>query len=314
MTVAPGRALVISAIALSLVLTGCFGIGRDDGDGGRGAKADPRAVRIASFDFTESVVVAEIYAQALERAGIPVVRRLRLAAREEIQPALEQGLIDLLPEYTGTALTFLDRSVGRATADAEATYRHLQAAFAERNMTTLAPAPASTQNALAVTRLTAERNGLRRVSDLVPVAARMVLGGPPECPQRPFCQPGFESVYGLRFRSFMALDAAGPLTVGALQSGQVDVALLFTTTPEVETSGFVLLEDDRRLQPAENVVPVVRTTVADRYRGQLAAVLDPVSAVMTQDDLRQLNKQVDLDGHTPAEVARLWLSLRATPR
>jgi osmoprotectant transport system substrate-binding protein len=231
-----------------------------------------------------------------------------------VEPALEQGLVDLVPEYTGTALTFLDGEVGRATSDRDATYSLLRAAFARRGITTLAPAPASNQNALAVTRATADHLGLRRVSDLVPVAPTLVLGGPPECPHRPFCQAGFETVYGLRFKSFQPLDAGGPLTVGALEANEVDVGVLFTTTPQVDTAGFVLLEDDRALQPAENVVPVARTAVFARYAGRLATVLDPISALLTQDGLRHLNKQVEIDARPPADVVRAWLDLRTSRR
>src|SRR4051812_25070034 len=238
-------------MALCLFVTGC--------GGGRTNAARPdTAVRVASFDFAESKVLAELYAQALERAGIPVVRRIGLASREEVEPALEQGMVDLVPEYTGTALTFLGAGGQPATSDAAATYGRLQSAFAGRGVTALVPSPAADQNALAVMRATADRFHLSRVSDLAPVASSLVLGGPPECPQRQFCLPGLMSVYGLRFKSFRPLDTAGPLTVGALQGNEIDVALLFTTTAEVDTAGFVLLEDDRGLQPADNVVPVVR--------------------------------------------------------
>jgi osmoprotectant transport system substrate-binding protein len=302
MTPSWGRALVTSAIGLLLALTGCSG-----GDAGRGSRSSGAAVRVGSFDFAESKLLGELYAQAIERAGIPVTRHIGLGAREEVEPALEQGAVDLVPEYTGTALTFLDGGGHRATADAEGTYRLLQAAFATRGVTTYATSPAADQNALAVSRATADGLRLQRVSDLSPVSPTLVLGGPPECPQRQFCLPGLEARYGLRFKSFVPLDAGGPLTVGALQGNEIDVALLFTTTPEVDTAGFVLLEDDLGLQPAENVVPVVRSSVAGRYGDPLAASVDAVSAQLTSADLRGLNHQVAVEGRTPAAAARAWL-------
>jgi osmoprotectant transport system substrate-binding protein len=292
-------------MCLCLALVGCGG-----GDSG-GGRVDPDAIRVASFDFTESHVVAELYAQVLERAGIPVVRHMRLGSRESVEPALEQDVVDLVPEYTGTALTFLDRGGRRATADADSTYRLLKEAFAARGVIVLARSPASNQNALAVTSATAARLHLSQISNLEAVAPTLTFGGPPECQQRQFCLPGFEAVYGLRFKAFRPLDAAGPLTVAALQGNEVDVALLFTTTPQVASENFVLLEDDRGLQPADNVVPVVRRAVVDRYGDRVAAALDPISTRLTSDDLRSLNGQVDVDGRTPAQAARAWLDAQA---
>lgn len=300
-----GRALVASVTCLCLALAGCGG-----GDAGDGS-VDADAVRVASFDFTESHVVAELYAQALERAGIPVVRRMRLAARESVEPALEQDVVDLVPEYTGTALTFLGRGGQRASSDADATYRLMKEAFAARGIVALAPSPARNQNALAVTSATAARLHLSQISNLQPVASTLTFGGPPECQQRQFCLPGFEAVYGLRFKAFRPLDAAGPQTVAALQGNEVDVALLFTTTPQVDTQNFVLLEDDRGLQPADNVVPVVRQEVVQRYGDRLGAVLDPISTRLSSDDLRFLNGQVDVHGRTPRQAARAWLDENA---
>jgi osmoprotectant transport system substrate-binding protein len=297
----------MSATAFCLLLAACGGQPRAAG----GTKA---GVRVASFDFAESRVLAELYAQALERAGIPVVRRFGLASREEVEPALEQGVVDLVPEYTGTALTFLDAGGHRATADASATYVLLQSAFAARGVTTLAQSPAADQNALAVSRATADRLQLSRVSDLSRAASTLVLGGPPECPQRQFCLPGLAEVYGLHFKSFRPLDAAGPLTVGALQGNEIDVALLFTTTPEVDTAGFVLLDDDRGLQPADNVVPVVRRAVIERFGSRVSEALDPLSAQLTSADLRGLNHEVAVEGKTPAAVARAWMDRHPTGR
>src|SRR4051794_14854516 len=233
----------MSATAFCLLLAACGGQPRAAG----GTKA---GVRVASFDFAESRVLAELYAQALERAGIPVVRHIGLASREEVEPALEQGMVDLVPEYTGTALTFLEAGGQPATSDAAATYSRLQSAFASRGVTALVPSPAADQNALAVTRATADRLHLSRVSDLSPVASSLVLGGPPECPQRQFCLPGLTSVYGLRFKSFRPLDTAGPLTVGALQGNEIDVAPLFTPTARGDTAGVGPPQEDRRPPPA----------------------------------------------------------------
>ncbi len=298
--VGPVRRLAISLLAFALVAGAC---------GGTEAPAGPAdGVTVAAFGFTESRILAELYAQAMEAKGIPVRRALDLASREVVEPALEQGVVDFVPEYSGTALEFLNRAAGQATADVAATYGLLRAAFSTRGVTTLEPAPAQDQNALAVTKETATRLGLSKVSDLVPVAHDLVLGAPPECPERRFCLAGLTAVYGLSFREFRALDAGGPLTLGALEGNEIDVGLLFTTSPALATSGLVLLADDKGLQPAENVVPVVRTAVLERYGDTLSNAANAVSRLLTTQDLIELNRRVDVDGDTPSEAAGAWLA------
>jgi osmoprotectant transport system substrate-binding protein len=287
---------------MGLVLQAC--------GGGRPATSGGDAVTVAAFGFSESRILAELYAQAMEGKDIPVQRALDLASREVVEPALEQGVVDFVPEYSGTALEFLNRGAGQATSDPEATYRLLSDAFAERGITALAPAPAQDQNAVAVTRATAERLRLTRVSDLRPVAPALVFGAPPECPERRFCLAGLTTVYGLSFKEFRPLDAGGPLTIGALEGEEIDVGLLFTTSPAVATSDLVLLEDDLGLQPAENVVPVIRTPVLERYGDTLRQAVDEVSLRLTTEELVGLNRRVEVDGVTPAEAARVWLDHR----
>lgn len=300
--VGPVRRLAIPLLAFAVVLAACSG---DDPPADRGA-----GVTVAAFGFSESRILAELYAQAMEAKGIAVRRSLDLASREVVEPALEQGVVDFVPEYSGTALEFLNRAAGQATSDPEVTYGLLRAAFTTRGVTTLAPAQAQNQNALAVTRGTATRLELSRVSDLEPVAQELVFGGPPECPERRFCMAGFTEVYGLSFEEFRPLDAGGPLTVGALEGNEIDVGLLFTTSPAVATSGLVLLADDLGLQPAENVVPVVRTEVLQRHGDVLADAVNAVSRLLTTEELLGLNRRVDVDGETPAAAARAWLAMR----
>ena len=274
----------------------------------------PAGVTVAAFGFTESHILAELYAQAMEAKGIPVRRAFDLASREVVEPALEQGAVDLVPEYSGTALEFLNRGAGQATSDPAATYGLLRAAFSTRGVTTLDPAPAQNQNAVAVTETTAQHLRLTNVSDLRPYADDMVFGGPPECPERRFCLAGLVAVYGLAFKEVRALDAGGPLTIGALEGDEIDVGLMFTTSPAIATSRLVLLADDGGLQPAENVVPVVRSSVLERYGDPLSEAVNAVSSQLTTKELVALNRRVDLDGQTPHEAARAWLSLRGLGR
>jgi osmoprotectant transport system substrate-binding protein len=268
---------------------------------------DHRAIRIASFNFPESELLAQLYAQALAAAGFPVELNLDLGPRELVEPALERGLVGFVPEYAGSALDFVSLGRSAATADAARTHELLRVAMAARDVAVLDAAPAQNQNGFAVTEETAQAYGLRAVSDLAPVAADMTFGGPVECPQRPLCLQGLRTVYGLRFESFAALDASGPLTAAGLTSGQVDVALVFTTDAYVDANHFVVLDDDRGLEPAENITPMVRRDVIDRFGRGFVDVVNAVSAKLTTPDVRLLNGELTLGEGTPATVARTWL-------
>jgi osmoprotectant transport system substrate-binding protein len=266
------------------------------------------AITVASFEFPESVVLGEIYAQALEAGGFDVERQLGIGPRELVEPSLERGLVELVPEYAGSALDFLAGGESLATSDEGLTHARLVDAFAERGVDVLTPAPAQNRNGFAVTRATAERHGLETISDLGAIDEDLAFGGPPECPARPLCLEGLESTYGLRFDRVLTLDAGGSLTVSALSAGTVDVALLFTTDAAIDENDFVLLEDDRGLQPAENVTPVVRGEVVERHGDRFVGVVDGVSRLITTEELRALNASVTLEGESPERVAAAWLA------
>ena len=270
------------------------------------------AITVASFNFSESVLLAELYAQALEAAGYRVERELDLGTRELVAPALAKGLVELVPEYSGSALEFW-AGVGSASPDALATSAALADSLERHGIVALEPSRAQDQNGFAVTAGTAAEFDLHALGDLEPVAAELTFGGPPECPTRPLCLLGLEATYGIRFAAFVPLDGGGPLTVAALRAGNVDVALLFTSDGAIDANGFVLLEDDRYLQPAENVTPVLRAEVLERFGDGVAEVLDAVSAELTTEDLRAMNAAVTV-GHTPAEVAQTWLTARGLGR
>jgi len=269
---------------------------------------DDDAITVASFNFPESVLLAQLYGQALRSAGFRVEFALDLGARELVEPALQRGLVEFVPEYAGSALEFV-AGEGSASPDERATHRALARAMASRGLTVLAPSPAQDQNGIVVTKETATRYGLHAISDLGPVAPQMAFGGPPECRERALCLAGLTSVYGLRFESFVPLDQGGALTVAALQAGQVQAALLFTSDGQIDAHGFVLLEDDRHLQPAENVTPIVRTDALTRFGPRLAEVTNAVSAALTTEDLQRMNGDIAA-GAAPAAVAAGWLAER----
>ncbi len=264
------------------------------------------AITIASFNFPESVLLAELYAQALESSGLAVQRHLDIGTRELVEPALERGLVEFVPEYAGSALEFVS-GTGTASADETVVHRDLTQVLGDRGIAVLRAAPAQDQNGIVVTRTTAERYGLRSVSDLAPVAADLTFGGPRECPSRPLCLQGLQSRYGLAFKGFVPLDEGGPVTVAALEAGQVQVALMFTSNGAIEANGLILLRDDRHLQPAENVTPVVRSEVLARLGPGLADVANAVSAALTTEELRRMNAEMAA-GASPRTVARAWLS------
>jgi osmoprotectant transport system substrate-binding protein len=264
-------------------------------------------ITVGSFDFPESVLLAEIYGQALAAASFPVRVLPDLGPRELVEPALMNGLVQVVPEYAGSALEFISLGHRSATADVEATNRALASSLAGRGLLAARPAAAQDANAIVVTAATAARYGLRSIADLASVAPRLVFGGPAECPERAYCLRGLQRAYGLHFKSFVPLDAGGPLTLLALLAGDIAVALLFTTNPSVSARHLVVLADDRGLQPAENITPVLSRDAVARYGARLLTVLDAVSARLTTGSLRALDAQVELAGHQPRQVAREWL-------
>jgi osmoprotectant transport system substrate-binding protein len=276
--------------------------------GGHEAPSVPaEGVAVASFNFAESRLVAEIYAQALEDEGIPVRRELDLGPRELVFPALRQGRVDIVPEYLGSALTAAAPAATVDRSDPEAVRTALAAAIQPWDLRLLGYADAQNQNGLVVTRATAERLDLRTVSDVGPVARRLTVGGPPECPSRRYCLEGLADVYGLRFAAFVPL--ARQSYVGqALEDYVIDLGVLFTTDGALAGDDLVVLDDDRGLQPAENLVPMVRSDILAAADGtRVAGALDEVSQRLTTASLRFLNWRVSVAGNDPASEARAWL-------
>ena len=197
------------------------------------------AITIGSFDFSESEVLAQLYGQALQAKGYDVTFEPARGPRELLLPALQQGVIELLPEYAGTALQFV--SLGSVTPSPEpaATNLALRQALAGTKVEALDAAPAENSNRFVVTRATADRYGLDKLSDLQPLASSLRFGGPPECPSWPFCLEGLRRTYQVGFESVLSLDAGGPLTHSALRDDYVDVALLFSTDPALSADGLV---------------------------------------------------------------------------
>lgn len=290
-----------------MVLAVLFVAGACGGDDEPAAPASedqgPRLV-VASFGFVESEILATIYGKALEAGGIDVTYRLRLGTREVVGPALEKGEVDLVPEYAGNLLVFLDPAASEPGDDLDATIAKLRPRAASRGVTLLEPSQAANGDVLAMSRSKAAALHVISVSDLAGKSEDLVLGGPPECPQRTTCLKGLQEVYGLRFADFRALDTAGPITVRSLIDGEVDVARLFSSDPAIFANDFVVLQDDKGIQPVGNVVPVIRTAVRT---DQIASIVNGVSSKLTGEDLVEFNRRVEVEGESPAAVASGWL-------
>jgi osmoprotectant transport system substrate-binding protein len=273
----------------------------------RGPGSGSAVITVGSFDFPESVLLAYLYADVLAGRGYPVRVLPDLGTRELVDPALMAGLIQLVPEYTGSALEFASLGRVHATANVAATDAALARSVASRGLVTGRQAAAQDGNAIVVTAATAARYRLRTIADLARVARRLVFGGPPECPERLYCLPGLRLSYGVRFREFVPLDAGGPLTRQALAAGDINVALLFTTDPAIRARHLVVLADNHDLQPAENVVPVLRRATVSRYGPGLLAAVNTLSARLSTAALSGLDARVEQDGLAPRAVAERWV-------
>lgn len=292
------RAFGAAFVVLALVVAAC-------GDGsGEGNNVDGPTINVASFNFPESVVLAEIYAQALEANDYPVERNLNLGSRELIFPDLESGAIGFIPEYLGSAI-----SVGfeeNAPTDVDEAMETLTGLFGDIGVTVLDPAPGQDQNAFVVTADFAAANGVASVQDLAD-AGEITFAGPPECEERTTCYAGLVETYGLSNLSFEAIQE-GSARVAALEAGEIDVALLFSTQPVIVEKGFVSLTGTEEIVPPENVVPVINTEVVDAYGDDLIELINSISAKITTEALLDLNGRIELEAQNPEDVAADFLT------
>jgi osmoprotectant transport system substrate-binding protein len=298
------RRTIFAALVAVAVLAAACGGGTTPGTSG--TKPD---VIVGSTNFYEQITLGELYAQILEANGYKVTKKFNLGPRDIVYPALKTGQIDVLPEYLATLLAFVDKDgkVAKPTTDKNETLTGLRKALEPDGLTALDAADATDQNGFVVTKDTASAKSLKKISDLAPYAKDMILGGPAECPTRPFCLLGLKNVYGLTFKDFKPLDVGGPLTVAALEGKQIDVGLILTSDPSIVARGFVLLEDDKHLQLADNLAPVVRNALLQKDDGTIKRLLNSISAKLSQAELNDMNKLVAVDKKDSKDVAAAWL-------
>lgn len=260
-------------------------------------------VTIGSTNFPEQVIVANLYADALEKAGIKTNLRVNLGTRKAVEPALAAGALDLYPDYAGSLLIYLVPSDTAKATQLSTDIPALQKALGKHGAEVLKPAPAVDQNVFAVTKQTAAKYHLTTLSSLKRVAGKLTLGAPPECPSYYYCLPGLEKVYGIHFRNVVSTDESGPVTVAYLRNGRVQVAELFSSDGAIAEYGFVQLVDNKHLQPADHVIPVIRKSVASTT---VVKAINAVSAKLTTAQLRKLNLEVSNSHKNPAAVAAAW--------
>jgi osmoprotectant transport system substrate-binding protein len=313
-----------AALLMSLFVVLALGACGDDDDSGGGDSAKPAEeapaagtiqkndqnastkLVIGSKNFTEQKVLGEIYAQALEAAGYEVSTELNLGDEKTALKALEQGDISAYPEYTGTALlSFFGYTADEIPKDGLVAFAKAKEGFAKKDLTALPLTPFTSSNEVAVTKETADKYGLQKISDLSKVADKLTLYGSPECRQRLDCKLGLEKVYGLKFKKFVPVDIA--LRHEVLAKGQADVSIVFTTDPQIKREGEVLLEDDKGMFPPYNSTLVVRNDVISKAGPDLESTVTLVSKGLTDEVMQELNARVDLDKKTPDVVAGEYL-------
>ncbi|OLE26190.1 MAG: glycine/betaine ABC transporter substrate-binding protein [Catenulispora sp. 13_1_20CM_3_70_7] len=264
--------------------------------------AQTDSIVVGSANFQESVVLADIYAEALKAKGVKVSTKLNIGSRETYIPALKDGSIDLLPEYSGVLLQYFDT---KATAVSSTdVYAALQTAVPS-GLTVLDQSSAEDKDAIVVSKDVAAKYHLTSIADLAAVAGKLTLGGPPEFKTRPDGVPGLKADYGVTFGSYKTLDAGGPLTVNALKNGQIDAGDIFTTDPSITQNGFVVLADPKFEFAAQNVLPLINKSKAS---DTVKTTLNAVSAKLDTKTLIDLLTKVVSDKQDPDATAKAWLT------
>jgi osmoprotectant transport system substrate-binding protein len=271
-----------------------------------GAAASKPTIVIGSTNFEEQAIVSNIWADVLKKAGYQVTVEPALGTRAIVVPAIEKGQISLEPDYAASLLGFLHGGTPQAAGNTISTAIPAdKKALASFGVTVLPASKALDTNVFAVTKATAKKYHLTTLSSLKPYASKMTLGGPPECPTFAGCQPGLKKTYGLNFAGFKSLDEAGPLSVAALKNGEVQVVELFSSDGNVVSNNFVALTDNKHLEGADYIVPVIRKAV---NTAGVAKLLNDIDAKLTTAAISKLNLDVTSKQEQPPAVAQAWVT------
>lgn len=301
----PRRTLRTAALALTLVgglgLSACGGGGDplSESSSSEGGSAAAGEIVVGSADFSESILLANIYAGALNAEGVDASTKTGIGSREVYLKALEEGSIDVVPEYTGNLALYYDKSFSET--DPDKTYAGLEKVLPD-GLAALEKSAAEDNDSIVVTKEMADSKKLQSIEDLAPIADELTLGAPSEFKTRAQGIPGLKKTYGIEFKTFRPLKP-GQATNGALKNGQIQAANIFSTDPAIVENDFVVLEDTKKLFGSQNIVPLVRTEAEE----QVSKTLDAVSAKLTTEKLQALLKRTDIDKEDPDKVAEDFL-------
>jgi osmoprotectant transport system substrate-binding protein len=290
-------ALGAVVVGAALALSGCASSDPLDSGSSNPGDGGSETIVIGSQAYYSNEIIAEIYAQALENAGFEVERNFNIGQRDAYIPAIDNGSIDLFPEYTGNLLQFYDNTATATTPDE--VYAALKDALPD-GLTVLDQSPATDQDSYNVTKAFADQYGLTSIADLASVDVPIVLGGAPELEKRPYGPTGLKDTYGVTVQ----FQATGDTTVEDLVAGTVNLADVYSADPRIQTDDLVTLDDPEGLFLASNVVPLVNEDVAD----EIADVINAVSAKLTPEGLVDLNVQSTVDQKSPGDLAKAWLT------
>lgn len=290
------RALLAAVLGLSLITAACGASG--------GAGGNKGTVIIGSQNFSENVTLGYIYGGALVDGGYTVDYKPNLGARSVLAPALESGTITMYPGYSASELGYYSGNANLETTSAQTNVQRLNTYLRHKNLIALNVSQAADENAFAVTKATSDKYHLTSLDQLSSIAGQLILGGPVDCPGRNDCLAGLQNVYSAHFQSFKPLDADGPLTHTALQQGQIQVAVVFSSDAIIGQDHWVILKDPKHISVADQVVPLINPKKIDSS-GQ--SKLNEVSSKLTTAQLVQLNTEVSVNEESPQQAAQTWL-------
>lgn len=303
------QSLVGVGLGLALLLAACGGTNNPLGEASppQPSESAPASapVVVGSADFTESKILAEIYSQALKAKGVESSTKLGIGSREIYIKALQDQSISAVPEYTGNLLLYFDPN---ATATTATEVEKALPDLLPSDLKLLSSSDAVDQDVYVVTKEFSAQHGINSLEDLRKIASTSTLGGPPELGERAYGPPGLEKIYGAKFKAFVPYPKYPP-KISDLDNNKIQVASFFTTDAILAEKGYLLLEDPQSMILPQNVIPLVRSDVADNATA--VAALDAVQAALSTSDLMQLNKKVDSERQDPAQVAGEWLTSRS---
>jgi osmoprotectant transport system substrate-binding protein len=303
------QSLVGVGLGLALLLAACGGTNNPLGEASPPQPSESAAasapVVVGSADFTESKILAEIYSQALKAKGVESSTKLGIGSREIYIKALQDQSISAVPEYTGNLLLYFNPN---ATATTATEVEKALPDVLPSDLKLLSSSDAVDQDVYVVTKEFSAQHGINSLEDLKKIASTSTLGGPPELGERAYGPPGLEKIYGAKFKAFVPYPKYPP-KISDLDNNKIQVATFFTTDAILAEKGYLLLEDPQSMILPQNVIPLVRSDVADNPTA--VAALDAVQAALSTSDLMQLNKRVDSERQDPAQVAGEWLRSRS---